>query len=133
MRKIWIVGLVLMLAASFSICAGQMMDSFGTPKKSPHWMNNTPSAGATLTSVPESISIDFDFDLGPGNNITIMLNDSDYGMGETTVTPDNRTMMRMMMPDAPDGIYNVTYKACWPDLTCHDGYFEFAINSTMTQ
>jgi hypothetical protein len=50
-----------MLAVS-SAYAGQMMDSFGTPKKAPHWMNNTPLAPPDR--VPENVSIDFDFDLG---------------------------------------------------------------------
>ncbi len=31
---------------------------------------------------------------------------------------------------APDGQYKVTYNACWPDRSCHDGQFEFAIDRT---
>jgi plastocyanin len=30
----------------------------------------------------------------------------------------------------PDGEYQVRYKACWPDKSCHDGQFSFAIDSS---
>lgn len=39
-------------------------------------------------------------------------------------------MRRNFDPTAPDGRYSVVYKACWPDGSCHDGSFEFAIDST---
>jgi len=33
-----------------------------------------------------------------------------------------------MDASAPDGVYTVDYKGCWPDKTCHDGSFRFAID-----
>ena len=37
-------------------------------------------------------------------------------------------MRRTFDSAAPDGLYKVTYNACWPDRSCHDGHFEFAID-----
>lgn len=128
MRRLLTIGMVLMLAVSFGICAEQASNGFGTPKESLHWMNNTPAHGSTLSSIPANITLAFDFDLGPGGYITIMKDGRDYGTGETILSPDNLMMWREMDPSAPDGIYNVTYNACGPDGTCHDGFFEFAVD-----
>jgi len=38
-----------------------------------------------------------------------------------------------MSEDAPDGRYTVTYKACWPDGSCHDGTFTFDIDRTIAE
>jgi len=35
-----------------------------------------------------------------------------------------------MEQDSPDGLYTVSYKACWPDGSCHDGHFQFIIDRT---
>lgn len=40
-------------------------------------------------------------------------------------------MRRKMDSSAPDGLYTVTYNACWPDNTCHDGKFQFAIDKSL--
>ena len=41
-------------------------------------------------------------------------------------------MRRDIHPDAPDGLYRVDYTACWPDGSCHEGHFEFFIDSQQT-
>jgi methionine-rich copper-binding protein CopC len=127
MKRLSTIGLVLILAVGLGACAEEAMKGFGTPMESPHWMNNTPAHGSTLSSVPANVFLDFDFDLGPGGNITMMMGGRDYGLGETMISADNRMMWRQMDPSAPDGTYNVTYSACWPDGTCDDGFFEFAV------
>jgi plastocyanin len=101
---------------------------FSVPKKSPHWESNTPEHGATLAAVPINIVIDFNFDLGPGSDISIMSNGEEYSIGQTVVDENKLAMRRNMDQDAPDGLYKIAYKACWPDGSCHDGYFEFAID-----
>jgi plastocyanin len=40
-------------------------------------------------------------------------------------------MRRPVDPAAPDGLYEVTYNACWPDGSCHDGNFRFAIDHSL--
>jgi plastocyanin len=107
--------------------------AFGTPKKSPHWESNTPEHGSILAAVPINIVIDFNFDLGPGSEISIIKNGKEYGTGETVVDDNKLTMRRTMDSGAPNGIYRVEYIACWPDGSCHEGYFEFGIDRSKAQ
>jgi plastocyanin len=37
-------------------------------------------------------------------------------------------MRRAVHGDAPDGVYFVAYRACWPDGYCHDGQLSFEIH-----
>jgi plastocyanin len=57
-----------------------------------------------------------------------MQNGQDYGVGETIIDANKLSMRRNFQNDAPDGVYTVTYNACWPDKSCHDSNFQFAIN-----
>lgn len=109
----------------------QPKTSFSTPKKSAHYETNTPSHGAILASVPINIVIDFNFDLTKPSEIKILKNNKDYGVGETIIDKNILSMRRNMDPNSPDGVYKVEYNACWPDKSCHDGYFEFEINKTL--
>lgn len=102
--------------------------TFGTPKKSAHYETNTPNHGSTLASVPLNVVIDFNFDLAPPSEIKIMMGGKEYGLGQTEIDDNKLSMRRVMDPNSPDGKYKVEYNACWPDKTCHDGYFEFAID-----
>ena len=115
--------------------------AFSTPKKSPHFESSTPAHGATLPMPPINVVIDFNFDLAPQSFIAITRAtvgngnarddlERDYGMDLTTIDANKLSMRRKMDPSAPDGLYTVTYQACWPDGSCHDGHFQFAINRT---
>jgi plastocyanin len=108
------------------------MISFSTPKKSPHYESNTPAHGDVLPGVPINIVIDFNFDLGSGSAISIMKDNKEYGTGQTVIDANKLAMRRAIAADAPDGLYSVSYKACWPDGSCHDGLFQFAIDRTKT-
>jgi plastocyanin len=57
-----------------------------------------------------------------------MKDDKEYGQGDTTIDNNKLSMRRGFASDAPNGIYMVIYKACWPDQSCHDGSFEFAVD-----
>jgi plastocyanin len=37
--------------------------------------------------------------------------------------------MRAPLGSAGDGLYEVSYHACWPDASCHDGKFAFWVES----
>jgi plastocyanin len=62
-----------------------------------------------------------------------MSNGIEYATGETIIDENKLAMRRTMDSNAPDGLYEVTYKACWPDGSCHDGYFRFAIDRSIVQ
>lgn len=99
-------------------------------KKSAHYVSNTPAHGSVLASVPENVSINFNFDLGTGSSISIKTGNREYGSGATIIESNKLVMRRSMDPNAPDGLYTVSYNACWPDGSCHDGHFQFTIDRT---
>ncbi|HEY5549825.1 MAG TPA: plastocyanin/azurin family copper-binding protein [Candidatus Saccharimonadales bacterium] len=105
--------------------------SFATPKKSAHFESSTPVHAATLPAVPVDVVIDFNFDLAANSEIKIIKDGKDYGVGDKTIDSNKLSMRRQMDKNAPDGIYTVEYKACWPDGSCHDGMHQFAIDSKL--
>ncbi|MBI2011954.1 cupredoxin domain-containing protein [Candidatus Daviesbacteria bacterium] len=56
----------------------------------------------------------------------------DFGLGETVIDAGKLSMRRQMDPEALDGRYTVFYNACWPDGSCHDGSFQFAIDRSLS-
>jgi methionine-rich copper-binding protein CopC len=101
---------------------------FGTPKKTAHYVSNTPEHGAILTSVPKEVQIIFNFDLGVNSNIAVTREGKDFSSGNTIVSSDRLTLSKTLQSDLPNGQYTVSYTACWPDGSCHDGSFQFAVN-----
>ena len=104
---------------------------FSNPKKSAHYESNTPAHGSVLAGVPINVVIDFNFDLAKPSEIKILKDGTDYGVEETIIDDNKLAMRRAMKTDAPDGVYKVEYKACWPDGSCHDGYFQFAVDRSL--
>ncbi len=100
---------------------------FATPKKSAHFESSTPAHETILPAPPTNVVIDFNFDLATNSAISITKDGKDYGVGPVTIDANKLAMRRTVDPSAPDGLYTVTYTACWPDKSCHDGHFQFAI------
>lgn len=102
--------------------------SFSPPKKSAHYVSNIPSHGETLSSLPSDVSITFNFTLDPRSTINIT-NDTGQtvGIGDAMIDDSKLTLSRQLSPAAAPGLYTVTYNACWPDGSCHDGNFQFAL------
>ncbi len=115
------------------------VEEFVTPKKSAHFESNTPEHGSSLAGVPVNIVIDFNFDLSKGSNIEITKDSTtdsgqvNYGIGETIIDSGKLAMRRKMDPASPDGLYLVSYKACWADGSCHDGEFQFKIDKSLSK
>mgnify|MGYP001573672222 FL=1 len=101
---------------------------FEKPKKSAHYESNTPAHSAILAAAPLNVVIDFNFDLTPPSSIKIEKDGTDYGVGETKIDPSALALRRDFSSEAPDGLYKVSYSACWSDTSCHDGYFQFTID-----
>jgi len=106
---------------------------FENPKKSAHYESNTPAHGATLAGVPINVVIDFNFDLAPPSEISVKMNGKEYSTGNTLIDGNKLAMRKKMDPGSPDGLYDVVYNACWPDGSCHDGKFQFAIDRTLAE
>lgn len=106
--------------------------TFENPKKSAHYESNTPEHEMTLAGVPINVVINFNFDLASPSDIKIEKDGKGYGVSEIVIDDNKLSMRRNMSPNSPDGIYKVIYNACWPDGSCHDGNFQFAIDRGMT-
>src|SRR3989338_1240995 len=105
----------------------EMIGEFPNPKKSAHYETNTPAHASVHAAVPINIVIDFNFDLAKPSSIKIEKDSKDYGVGETIIDTNKLSMRIDLDPASPDGIYTVSYNACWRDGSCHDGSFQFAI------
>jgi len=116
-------------STSQSTTGDKQTPSFATPKRSAHFESSTPTHASILAAVPVDVVIDFNFDLAEGSTIKITKNGKDYGVGNTVIDSNKLAMRRQMDKNAPDGVYTVEYKACWPDGSCHDGHHQFAIES----
>lgn len=101
---------------------------FNRPKKSAHYETNTPAHASVLAASPINIVIDFNFDLAPPSSISIKKDGVEYSVGETVIDSNKLVLRKNFDADAPNGLYKVDYNACWPDRSCHQGYFEFAID-----
>lgn len=107
--------------------------SFNNQKKSAHFETSTPSHGDILAGVPINVVLNFNFDLGKKSTISIKSEGKEYGVGEVLFDNNKLSVRKKIDPNALDGLYSVSYNACWPDGSCHDGSFEFAIDSTQKQ
>lgn len=106
---------------------------FGDPVEVPHFVSSTPNHTDTVGVVPVNIVIDTDFDLAAPSSISVINGGTEYGTGETVIDANKNALRRTVRSDAPDGLYAVTYKACWPDASCHEGSFKFEIDRTLAE
>lgn len=106
---------------------------FANPRKSAHWESNTPEHGSTLAGVPVNVVVNFNFDLAQNSSISITKDGLEFGGRELIIDSNKLSMRKSVDKSAPDGIYTVSYSACWPDGSCHDGSFQFAIDRTKLQ
>lgn len=124
------------LGQEITLSEGSVVETkiiFGNPKKSAHYESNTPSHAAILAGVPVNVVIDFNFDLAKPSAISVKSGSKEYGLGETAIDTNKLAMRREMDPQAPDGLYDVAYTACWPDGSCHEGNFQFAIDRSLAK
>lgn len=99
--------------------------------KAAHFESSTPEHGAKLAGAPNQVVIDFNFDLSEKSSISVKNNNQEYTEGQTTIDNSKLAMRRNLKTSAPDGTYEVTYIACWPDNSCHEGSFSFIIDRSM--
>jgi methionine-rich copper-binding protein CopC len=98
---------------------------FMNDRKTPHWVSNTPEHKAVLAAAPLNVVVNFDNNLTNDSIMMIIHHDRDFGTGRVIINSNN--LLRSMDEKAPDGIYTVQYRACWPDKSCDDGNFQFII------
>jgi methionine-rich copper-binding protein CopC len=95
--------------------------------KTPHFVSSTPTNNATLTSGPSKVTINFNFNLGPGSKIIVTADGNNINTPEATKIASDKLFMSQTINPIEPGDYKVTYTACWPDGSCHNGSFGFSV------
>ncbi len=103
---------------------------FGTPKKSPHFVDSTPLHSEVYASQPINITINFNFDIDPSSTISVTKDGQEWTQGSIKVENNKLSLKKDLKQGMTDGVYVVSYLACWPDKSCHDGTFSFQIDSS---
>jgi methionine-rich copper-binding protein CopC len=101
--------------------------TFTNPKKSAHYVSNTPGHGSILDAVPSEVALTFNFDLSEVSTISITKDGKEYGTGAVSFGADKLSMRKAIASSGGSGVYTVNYTACWPDGSCHDGHFQFGV------
>ena len=98
--------------------------------KTPHFLDSTPFHGEVYSAQPINVTVNFDFDLAQKSKISVIsLNGSEWTEDEVLIEDNKTALKKNLKQGAPDGWYFVKYTTCWPDGSCHDGQFNFSIDS----
>jgi methionine-rich copper-binding protein CopC len=104
-----------------------MMPEFPQQQFAAHFVDSMPMHEGTLDSVPEQVVLNFNFTLSDASTITIEKDGKELKTAPGTLGDNKLSMTAEIPADAGTGLYLVKYKACWPDNSCHNGQFAFAV------
>ena len=94
--------------------------------KSPHYVSSEPANNSSSSSPILTVSVTFNFDLATPSKINVARDGIDVTNGSTQITGDKLVLSVPVKADQT-GSYKVSYSACWPDKSCHDGSFGFSV------
>ena len=95
---------------------------------SPHFISTSPTHGEEISRELEAITLTFDFNLAPESSIELTYNGELVPLGSVGISSDQFTMSAPILEAlASEGVYEISYKPCWPYLNCHSGSFAFVI------
>jgi methionine-rich copper-binding protein CopC len=107
---------------------GAVMESFENVK-SPHFLTSSPANNAAVPAgIVKTVDLTFDFDLAGDSKIGVTNDGKDVTTGKTEIVGD-KLKLTVPVDTATAGGYKVTYSACWPDGSCHDGSFGFNVKA----
>jgi methionine-rich copper-binding protein CopC len=95
--------------------------------KSAHFVSSDPANNSLLTTPVTRVTINFDFNLGTSNTISVARDGTNVVTGPIEVAPDKLSMSVPIDGNAT-GNYRVDYIASWPDGSQHSGMFGFSVN-----
>ena len=99
----------------------------------PHFVDSYPFHGDVLAEAPQVVVLSFNFNLHDDSAIEVSREGEAVSLGPLMIS-DNRLSMRAdLQADAKDGVYQVSYKACWPDGSCHEGSVAFIVDGSTAQ
>lgn len=128
-----LAGIALLLASCSSNAGPAAVKS--SPGELPaqfaaHYVDSAPIHGQTFALVPDKVLINFDFSLAEPSSISVTKDGKALQIEKSTISGPNSLHLSSPLPrDAGDGLYVVSYKACWPDKSCHNGQFAFTVAS----
>ncbi len=102
--------------------------------KSAHFVRSVPEHGSVISQPPSEVVLSFNFDLVAPSKVFVIyraltpmdgIRETTVSTGETTISANRRELHQAVRENLSAGLYRVSYTACWPDTSCHDGQFEF--------
>ena len=93
-----------------------------------HFVDSTPKHGDTLARMPDKVLINFNFTLSEVSTITVSKDGAPVVSARPTFADNKLTMSAALPAIVGNGLYQVDYKACWPDQSCHPGKFAFTVS-----
>ena len=97
--------------------------------KTPHFVNSAPEHNEVFTLTPKKVIINTNFDLVSPSEINVFVNGKQVSR-ETKIAENRLAMFTPLGSDTGDGSYEVRYKTCWPDRSCHEGQFYFTVDGS---
>ena len=94
-----------------------------------HFVSSTPAHGEELYDAEEAIALTFDFNLAPESTIELTRNGVSITLGPLVISEDKYSMSAAVAEAMSEGVYEVSYQACWPFLNCHQGSFAFVVET----
>ena len=105
------------------------MVNLPTQQFAAHFVDSAPKHGQIFALVPQKVMINFDFTLHSTSTIELTMDGAPVDVGSVTFGPRSLSMSATLPNSVKsDGLYEVRYKACWPDTSCHDGLFAFTVD-----
>ena len=105
-----LLGTLLVAALAIVACGPAAAPTSDAMKKelpkqlfSPHFVSSSPKHGETLAQAPDTIAINFNFNLHEKSAIMVTRDGTAVTTGKTTVDP-NQLAMRAMLNNAGDGL-----------------------------
>ena len=104
-----------------------MMFKFPPQQFAAHFVDSMPMHEATLAQMPTQVVLNFNFTLSDASTITLEKDGKELKTAPGKLGDKKLSMSTEIPTDGGAGLYLVKYKACWPDNSCHNGQFAFAV------
>ena len=99
----------------------------------PHFVDSSPLHGDVLAEAPQVVVLNFNFNLHDDSAIEVSREGEAVSLGPRMISENRLSMRADLQNDSKDGVYQVSYKACWPDGSCHEGSVAFIVDGSTTE
>ena len=106
-----------------------MMTKLPDQQFAAHFVGSNPRHGTALAQAPAQLVLNFNFTLSEASSIMVTRDGVAVSASKPTFSNNKLTMSTTLPASAGKGLYQVDYKACWPDNSCHSGRFAYTVGS----